>query len=203
NAITLDGRTAARLSGLGEAIVAQAGGVVTDDALARFEETLELNPADTRAGFFAGLAAAQSGELDLASRTWLASTDGAAQGDPWAEMSRRFIAQAEVQASGEATDGAAPKIDPETAAAVESMDAGEQQAMIADMVDGLDARLREDPEDIEGWLRLIRARVVMGETAKASDSLRTSLTVFADDGAESERLRMLAAELNLALGEGG
>ena len=44
------------------------------------------------------------------------------------------------------------------------MSAGDQQAMIRSMVDGLDQKLAANPDNLEGWLRLIRARVVLGDT---------------------------------------
>ncbi len=44
------------------------------------------------------------------------------------------------------------------------MSAGDQQAMIRSMVDGLAQKLEADPRNLDGWLRLIRARVVLKET---------------------------------------
>ena len=38
--------------------------------------------------------------------------------------------------------------------------------MIRGMVDGLAARLAQSPEDPAGWVRLVRAYAVLGETAK-------------------------------------
>ncbi|MCB2133166.1 MAG: c-type cytochrome biogenesis protein CcmI, partial [Rhodobacteraceae bacterium] len=52
-------------------------------------------------------------------------------------------------------------------AAAQEMSADDRQAMIRGMVDGLAQRLAEDPDDLEGWHRLIRARVVLGEGAAA------------------------------------
>jgi cytochrome c-type biogenesis protein CcmH len=39
----------------------------------------------------------------------------------------------------------------------------DEQAMIRGMVDGLAARLEENPDDVEGWLRLADSRGVLGE----------------------------------------
>ena len=47
-------------------------------------------------------------------------------------------------------------------AAAANMRAGDQTAMINGMVTRLAARLKEEPDDVEGWLRLIRSYVVLG-----------------------------------------
>ena len=40
--------------------------------------------------------------------------------------------------------------------------------MIRGMVDGLPTRLKQNGDDVEGWLRLVRAYMVMGERDKAA-----------------------------------
>ena len=44
--------------------------------------------------------------------------------------------------------------------------------MIRGMVEGLAARLEENPDDAEGWRRLARSYAVLGEPEKALDTLR-------------------------------
>ena len=87
---------------------------------------------------------------------------------------------------------AAPQIDPETRAQIESMSAEEQMAMINNMVDGLALRLAEDPNDFEGWMRLIRARTVMGDPEQARRDLEAALEVFPPD---TERGQILQAQV--------
>ncbi len=41
--------------------------------------------------------------------------------------------------------------------------------MIRGMVDRLATRLKQDGDDVEGWLRLVRAYMVMGDRDKASE----------------------------------
>jgi cytochrome c-type biogenesis protein CcmH len=48
------------------------------------------------------------------------------------------------------------------------------------MVDGLAARLAADPNDAAGWVRLIRAYGVLGETAKRDEALRRASARFGD-----------------------
>ena len=52
----------------------------------------------------------------------------------------------------------------------------QQLEMIRGMVDRLEARLGEEPGDIEGWLRLASSRVVLGEPEQAVAALERALT---------------------------
>jgi cytochrome c-type biogenesis protein CcmH len=65
------------------------------------------------------------------------------------------------------------------------------------MVDGLADRLESSPRDIEGWTRLMRSRVVLGEREVATTAFRKALEVFKDDFAASSKLTAAAIELGL------
>ncbi len=70
--------------------------------------------------------------------------------------------------------------------------------MIRNMVEGLDARLKDNPNDLAGWLRLIRARKVLGETEKAKDALARARQAFSGDAEALRRIDSLAAQLGLS-----
>ena len=55
--------------------------------------------------------------------------------------------------------------------AAQEMSPEERMAFIRSMVDRLAMRLEEEPEDLDGWLRLARAYTVLGETGKAGEAL--------------------------------
>ena len=57
----------------------------------------------------------------------------------------------------------------------------EQAEMIRGMVDGLAARLAEQPDDSEGWRMLARSYGVLGETAKAAEAAKRAATLLPDD----------------------
>jgi cytochrome c-type biogenesis protein CcmH len=66
------------------------------------------------------------------------------------------------------------------------MSAEERQAMIASMIEGLEARLADNPDNIAGWLRLVRSHAVTGNRDKAQTALdRAFAAVFAPSGPES------------------
>ena len=65
------------------------------------------------------------------------------------------------------------------------------------MVDGLAGRLESSPHDVDGWARLMRSRVVLGEREVATTAFRKALEVFKDDQAATGRITSAAIELGL------
>jgi cytochrome c-type biogenesis protein CcmH len=59
------------------------------------------------------------------------------------------------------------------------MSAEDRTAMIEGMVAKLAARLEDNPDDPEGWARLIRSRMIMGDASGARSALDTATSVFA------------------------
>jgi cytochrome c-type biogenesis protein CcmH len=91
----------------------------------------------------------------------------------------------------------APQISTEQVQNGEAMKPEERTAMIRSMVDGLDEKLKANPEDIEGWLRLIQARTVLGEVDKAKSALAIARATFATNSVNMKLLDDLATELKL------
>jgi cytochrome c-type biogenesis protein CcmH len=73
----------------------------------------------------------------------------------------------------------------------------EYDAAIRSMVDGLANRLESSPRDVDGWTRLMRSRVVLGEREVAASAFRKALEVFKDDTAATGRIMAAAVELGL------
>jgi cytochrome c-type biogenesis protein CcmH len=74
----------------------------------------------------------------------------------------------------------------------------DRSAMIRGMVDGLANRLERSPRDADGWIKLIRSRVALGESNLAKQALTRGLEVFADDGRERDRIAAAAQQLGLS-----
>ena len=68
------------------------------------------------------------------------------------------------------------------------MKAEDRDAMIRGMVERLATRLKQNGDDVEGWLRLVRAYLVMGDRDKAKGALTDARQAVAND---AERLRQL------------
>ena len=62
------------------------------------------------------------------------------------------------------------------------------------MVAQLASRLDANPNDLEGWLRLIRAYSVLGEREKAEAALTKARTVFANQTQAQDALAQAAKE---------
>jgi cytochrome c-type biogenesis protein CcmH len=155
SAMVADKETAARQSSLGEALVGAANGVVTADAKRAFERAVELDPMDVKGRFFLGLAADQDGRPSDAAAIWRGMVDKAPPGAPWADFVKQEIARVE-HSPGKDDVAAASDMMPE-----------QRTAMIRGMVDQLSERLHKEGSDVEGWLRLVRSYMVLGERDKA------------------------------------
>ena len=75
--------------------------------------------------------------------------------------------------------------------------ASKDGAMIEGMVSNLARRLDDDPDNLEGWMRLVRSYVVLGEVNKATDAVMKAKTYFQDDEASLQQLSALVNELSL------
>ncbi len=83
NAIRLNGASAARQTGLGEAILAAEGGVVTAEARQAFERASEAEPAAPAPRFYLALAAEQEGKPGAAATMLRALLAEAPADAPW------------------------------------------------------------------------------------------------------------------------
>lgn len=79
----------------------------------------------------------------------------------------------------------------------EAVQPQDNAAQISSMVDGLAARLESPPRDVEGWTRLMRSRVALGEREDAATAFRKALEVFKGDTDASARITAAAIELGL------
>lgn len=82
-------------------------------------------------------------------------------------------------------------------ASFDAVPAREPNAAIRSMVDGLADRLENSPRDVEGWTRLMRSRIVLGEGEAAVAAFRKALEVFKGDPAASGKITAAAIELGL------
>jgi cytochrome c-type biogenesis protein CcmH len=171
NALRLLGTTAEREAYYGEALTAQANGVVTAEAKAAFDRAIDRDRRDPTARFYQGLAAEQDGSREDAARIWRALLADAPADAPWVAIVRTALARVE----GPAASAAAP--------APAAGGAGDNQ-MIRGMVERLAARLRENGADPDGWVRLARSYKVLGETARLEAAIADARRALAGDAAK-------------------
>ncbi len=208
---------------LGEALVMSSDGTqVPPDAAEAFDNALALDKGDPRARYFLAVRKDISGDHQGAINDWFALLEDTPADAPYAADVRRVISQvAEKEGidvavrlaaatpaaptGGISTDGPAvataaiPGPSRQQMQEAASLPPGQQEAMIANMVDGLDERLKSNPDDPNGWIMLMRSRMQLGQTVQAQQARDRALAAFKNDGAEAKRIREAAA----ALGIGG
>jgi cytochrome c-type biogenesis protein CcmH len=182
NAIRLLGATSDRVAGLGEALAAAAGGMVTPEAKVEFERALALDRDNVTAALYLGLAAKQAGQPKEARRIWEGMIARAPAGAPWVTFVRQAIAALGEPGGGPAAADAAPT--PDASAEMTA----EQREMARGMVERLAARLATDGSDVEDWLRLVRSYMVLGEHDKARAAASDARRALAGDPNKLQRL---------------
>jgi cytochrome c-type biogenesis protein CcmH len=141
----------------GEALTLDSGGAVTAEAETAFKNAVAIDPRNVVARFFLGLARAQNRDTAGAIALWQNLLADVPVTDPMRQLlvDRLALLTSQAVAGGR---GTAP--DPRA------------------MVDMLAARLKADPHDALGWVRLMRAYTVLGETDKARAALATARKTF-------------------------
>ena len=180
------------VSMLAEALSRAADGQITIPARALVEQALAANPTEPRALFLSGLAAYQDGDYAAAINSWQQLQRVSSADAPWMPLLADNIADA--AAAGDIELPATPGPDAADIAAASEMSAEDRDAMIASMVDGLAARLADNPDDGPGWQRLARAYDVLGRTDAAQDAFVSAADVlFADADAQLAALQAIVA----------
>jgi len=146
---------------LGQALVAQAGGDVTPEAQTAFRAALARDPKSVAARFHLARVQIDAGDKAAGIAAWRALLADLPADDPRRQPLTQAIADAEGQPAGK------PAL-PEA-----------QLAMIQGMVQGLAQRLAANPDDPEGWVRLVRAYAVLGDAAKRDAALRQARARYA------------------------
>ncbi|TAU82814.1 c-type cytochrome biogenesis protein CcmI [Rhizobium leguminosarum] len=228
NAIRLLGPSPVRLDGLAETLMAVSDGVVTEEARQVLEQSLTLEPDNPRARFYIALSMEQAGRPNEARQAFETLAKQSPADAPWLPLVNEHIAMnggakagadpaapgANLAAPGAnlaapGADLAAPGADPsapgnptqQDVAAAETMSAGDRQQMIRGMVESLDAKLSEDPNNFEGWMRLVRSYAVLNDKDRAAGALKRGLAAFPPPGEQGRQLLALARELGIATEE--
>lgn len=215
-ALGLDAGNADITSGYGEALFLAAGEVVTPASRSAFEETLKHNPKDPRARYYLALADFEAGDRKKALDGWTSLVGDSPADAPWLPAVRARAGEA-AKALGIDVASVMPKPQPprgepeqteapaggpsrEDAAAMAALSPKERAERIKGMVDGLAAKLEENPRDFQGWMRLIRSYAVLKQKDKARAALAKAREVFKAAPFPLQRLGSLAGELGLEEG---
>jgi cytochrome c-type biogenesis protein CcmH len=192
NALRLNGETAEREAALGEALVFAANGVVTAEAKAAFDKTVALDAAHVQARYFIGLAAEQDADRDRAAAIWHALLADAPPNAPWIEFVRRALERVDANADRRPSGPSEEQV-----ASSAELSADQRNAMIRGMVERLSQRLQRDGSDPDGWLRLVRSYMVLGEPDKARAVAGDARRALAGDPTKLRHFEDLVKALGL------
>ena len=195
-AIKLNTPTAARESGLGEALTGAAGGKVSAQAKAAFSRALALDPKEPKARLFLAMGLVQEGRTSEAKAALEKQLAEAPADAPWRPVIVNALASLEKSSQGKIAKGPSEaEMD-----AASQMSGEDRTAMIETMVAGLAERLKTNPDNMSDWQRLIRSYFVMGRKDEALKALENAQIAFKDDGAKQGEIRAFAKELGLSGG---
>jgi len=204
-------------SALGEARVMVAGSVGAD-AHEAFARALAIDPGDPRARYFLAVEKDVAGDHRAAVDDWIALLKDAPADAPWAASVRALVIEVagrqkidianrlpppvqNTPADGDAIARAAiPGPTAADLAAAGRIPPSEQDAMVQSMVARLAARLASNPKDADGWIRLMRARMVLGDIAGASQALVSGRRAFSGDKPVQGQLEAAARTLGVPTG---
>ena len=187
-ALRLLGESAQIRADYGVALIAVAGGIVTKQARAALEQALADQDGMPEARFYLGVAAEQEGDKAKAIAIYRKLAQEAPPDAPWLGIVRERLA---------GLDSALPAPPQEQAAAIAALDPQARQAAIQGMVDALAAKLAQNGDDEQGWLRLIRAYCVLHETDKAREAMAQARKALAGKADAGRELDALAQEFGL------
>jgi cytochrome c-type biogenesis protein CcmH len=190
NALRLLGPSSEREVDLGEALVAAANGIVTAEAKQAFESAAVSGAGRVKALFFLGLSAEQDGKYEAAADIWRALLRSMPVDAPYLELLQSSLARADRAA-------ARPGPSSEDIAAAEALSPDQRNEMIQGMVARLAERLKSEGSDFDGWLRLVRAYMVLGEHEKARAAASDARRAIGDDADKRRRLYEFVKGLGL------
>lgn len=188
--LRIQGDNPVLLTDLGEVIVVENQGLVTEEAMQQFRAALDIEPSFPKARYYRALGLVQEGQLDQAREILIALRNDGGSDAPWTASVDALLADMPSAVR-------VPAPDTDAAEAIISLPEQERRAAIEGMVDGLAARLEDQPDDLAGWSQLIRSYVALGDRDDAERSLWTALAFFQADNPARLRLLTIAEELQL------
>ena len=202
HAIDLGLKDADVLAGYGEMQVMAANGIVAPAAHDTFAAALAADADNGVARYYLALADSQAGDGHKAVTAWLELAAGLPEDSQMrgaiasriAEAAKNGGFEAPPMPKGLAAEAAPGGPTPEQMQAAAAMPAAERDQMINGMIEKLAAKLKAEPNDLDGWLRLGRAYLVQGKGDLAVDAFDHAAALKPGD--QGIRLQMVAALLS-------
>jgi len=172
--IELDGPTADRETDLGEALMMAKDGDASGEPLELFRSASNRDVKHVRSRYYLASEATRAGDFANAKAQWQALLKLSTGGESWVANAEAGLAAAEAGLGGDMP----------------------ANADVASMVEGLSKRLMQSGGTIDEWTRLVRSRLVLGQTEAAQLAYDAARKAYPDAGARAE-LDVLAADNGL------
>ncbi|BDW87496.1 c-type cytochrome biogenesis protein CcmI [Thalassospira tepidiphila] len=199
------GRDGDYLAMYAESLIRSNNGQINTTARGVLREAEKTDSTDPRIQFYLGLADAQEGNVGAAVDRWIALANGAPGDAPWLPMvvgriNEAALAQGiDIEGRLNLAENTSPGPSQEDIAAAQEMTPEEQQQMIMSMVNGLAERLEAEPNNPDGWARLMQAYMVLGREDDAKAAFEKANSVFADQPELLARFDSLAQEIGISV----
>ena len=176
-----------------ESLVQSSDGIVTPKAQTLIAEVLAKDPKDYRVRFYDALAREQSGDKNGALDRWISLLADSPSDAGWLDdVKKRIINLGKYTGRDVSAVTNLPKVPQQN-----SQSSDDQMAMIQTMVAKLASRLKENPNDPEGWIGLIKSYQVLNDPVSAKDALAQATAAFAKDPANKDKIIAAAKELGV------
>jgi len=204
-AVKLSNRDGDYLAMYAESLIRSDNGQINAIALGALKEAETTQSADPRIQYYLGLADAQDGNIAAAVDRWIALANGAPADAGWlpmvvARVKDAALAQGiDIEGRLNVAEAPAPMAGPsdEDVRAAQQMTPQERQDMILSMVNGLAERLETEPNNPDGWARLMQAYMVLGKPDEARAAYKKAIDVFSDQPELIDQFDTLAKEAGI------
>lgn len=173
--IELEGPTADRETDLGEALMMANNGDVRGEPMQLFRSASNRDVTHVRSRYYLASEATREGDFATAKAEWQGLLQLSKGGEAWVANAEAGLAAAEAGLGGDMP----------------------ANADIAAMVEGLSSRLLSTGGTIDEWTRLVRSRLVLGQTELAQAAYDAARKAYPVAGDRAE-LDVLAADNGLA-----
>lgn len=156
--LELGGPSADTETRLAEVLFLEADGAGSDEAMRLLRQAADRDPKNALSRLYLAAELTRTGQYAEATPIWQAALALSTGNEPWLGAARQGLAAAQ-------NDGVAPPN-------------ADEAEMIAGMVSGLADRLEVSGGSVEEWTQLVRAYLVLGDTAKAQAAYDKSVAAY-------------------------
>ncbi len=193
NIIRIEGPTPGNMAELGEALTVADGNIVSSRARKLFERAWAQDKSTLKASVYLALALEQEGRFDLAINRWINLAKSRTDDMQWQAMTDERLVSLKNRLGQEPLKNPSA----EDVKNASEMSAEDRTSMIAGMVTKLAVKLKENPNNIKGWMRLIRSYAILKRDNDAGFALKEARAQFKNEPVELAKLDDMAKQMNI------